>query len=435
MRELLAFCESQREWLLDTIEALVRLESPSTDKPALDRCGRELVARLSAIGARVETLSLERSGNHLRAEFPSTSLRPGPSTARGADPATARGTGPATARGTGPATGRGTGPETARGTDPATARGTGGHGDRQVLILCHFDTVWPVGQIRRMPVRLEDGRLFGPGTFDMKAGIAIGMLALRALAETGRALPFRVVALLTTDEEVGSATSRHLIEEAAQRSEAVLVLEPALPGGALKTARKGCGEFELRVRGISAHAGIEPGKGASAIHEMARQIVALEALRDLPRGISVNVGVVTGGTRTNVVADDARARIDVRVPAMSDAARIESALRALKPQTPGTSLEITGGVDRPPLERTAAVERLYEKARSVAAELGRDLGEGSTGGGSDGNFTAALGVPTLDGLGPIGDGAHALHEHVIVDELPWRAALVAGLMVRLGEDG
>jgi glutamate carboxypeptidase len=205
MRELLAFCESQREWLLDTIEALVRLESPSTDKPALDRCGRELVARLSAIGARVETLSQERSGNHLRAEFLSTAL--------------------------------GAGPATARGTGPATARGTGGHGDRQVLILCHFDTVWPVGQIRRMPVRREDGRLFGPGTFDMKAGIAIGMLALRGLAETGRVLPFRVVALLTTDEEVGSATSRHLIEEEAQRSEAVLVLEPALPGGALKTAR------------------------------------------------------------------------------------------------------------------------------------------------------------------------------------------------------
>jgi glutamate carboxypeptidase len=282
-----------------------------------------------------------------------------------------------------------------------------------------------------MSVRRENGRLFGPGTFDMKGGIAIGMLALRALAETGRGLPFRVVALLTTDEEVGSTTSRHLIEAEARRSEAVLVLEPALPGGALKTARKGCGEFELRVRGISAHAGIEPGKGASAIHEMARQIVALEALQDLPRGISVNVGVVTGGTRTNVVADDARARIDVRVPAMSDAARIESALRALQPQIAGTSLEVTGGVDRPPLERTAAVERLYEKARSVAAELGRDLGEGSTGGGSDGNFTAALGVPTLDGLGPIGDGAHALHEHVLVGALPGRAALLAALIARI----
>jgi glutamate carboxypeptidase len=307
--------------------------------------------------------------------------------------------------------------------------------DRQVLILCHFDTVWPVGQLRRMPVRREDGRLFGPGTFDMKAGIAIGMLALRALAETRRDVPYRVVMLLTADEEVGSATSRALIEDEARRSEAVLVMEPALPGGALKTARKGCGEFELRVRGVSAHAGIEPGKGASAIHELARQIVALEALQDLPRGVSVNVGVVTGGTRTNVVADDASARIDVRVPAMSDASRIEDALRTLKPRTPGTSLEVTGGVDRPPLERTAAVARLYEKARSVAAELGRDLGEGSTGGGSDGNFTAALGVPTLDGLGPIGDGAHALHEHVIMDELPWRAALVAGLVIRLGEGG
>jgi glutamate carboxypeptidase len=386
MRELLAFCESQRDWLLETIEALVRLESPSTDKPALDRCGHELVARLTALGGRVETLPQERSGNHVRAEFfgPSTSL---------------------------------------------------GAGDRQVLLLCHFDTVWPVGQLRRMPVRREDGRLFGPGTFDMKAGIAIGMLALRALAETRRALPHRVVMLLTADEEVGSTTSRALIEDEARRSGAALVLEPALPGGALKTARKGCGEFELRVRGVSAHAGIEPGKGASAIHELARQIVALEALQDPARGVSINVGVVSGGTRTNVVADEARARIDVRVPAVSDASRLETALRALTPQTPRTSVEVTGGVDRPPMERTAGVARLYEKARSVAAELGRDLGEGSTGGGSDGNFTAALGVPTLDGLGPIGDGAHALHEHVVVDELPWRAALVAGLVLRLAEGG
>lgn len=382
MRELLTYCESQRDWLLETIEALVRLESPSTDKPALDRCGRDLVARLGALGGRVETMPQDRSGDHVRAEF----LSPGAS-------------------------------------------------GRQVLILCHFDTVWPVGQLRRMPVRREDGRLFGPGAFDMKAGIAIGMLALRALAETRRALPSRVVMLLTTDEEVGSTTSRPFIEDEARQSDAVLVLEPALPGGALKTARKGCGEFELRVRGVSAHAGIEPGKGASAIHELARQIIALEALQDPKRGVSLNVGVVTGGTRANVVADDARARIDVRVPAMSDASRIEGALRALTPQTPGTSLEVTGGVDRPPLERTAAVARLYEKARGVAAELGRDLGEGSTGGGSDGNFTAALGVPTLDGLGPIGDGAHALHEHVIMDELPWRAALVAGLVLRLGEGG
>lgn len=391
MRNLLAFCESQREWVVDTAETLVRLESPSTDKLALDRCGRELVAGLSALGGRVETLPQERAGDHVRAEFPSTAPEAG---------------------------------------GPSTALGAGGR-DAQILLLGHFDTVWPVGQLRQMPVRRGDGRLFGPGTFDMKAGIAIGMLALRALGETGRRLPCRVVMLLTTDEEVGSATSRDLIEDEARRSEAVLVLEPGLPGGALKTSRKGCGEFELRVRGILAHAGIDPGKGASAIHELARQIVALEALQDRSRGVSLNVGVIVGGTRTNVIADDARARIDVRVPTMADAARVDAALRALQPRTAGTSLEITGGINRPPLERTPAVGRLYDMARAVAAELGRELAEGSTGGGSDGNFTAALGVPTLDGLGAVGDGAHALHEHVIVDELPWRAALVAGLIAYL----
>lgn len=392
MSDLLSFCESQREWLIETIETLVRLESPSTDKVAVDRCGCELVARLSVLGANVETLPRERTGNHVRAEFPSTGL----------------------------------------GASPSTALGASGRGGPQILLLGHLDTVWPVGQLQRMPIRRENGRLFGPGTFDMKAGLGIGMLAVRALRESGR-LPCRVVMLVTTDEEVGSTTSRADIEEEAQRSAAVLVLEPSLPGGALKTSRKGCGEFDLRVRGVSAHAGIDPGKGASAIHELARQIVALEALQDPARGVSVNVGVIEGGTRTNVVADDARARVDVRVPTLADAARVEAAFQGLRPRLPGTSLEVAGGVGRPPLERSPAVARLYERARAVAAELGRELGEGATGGGSDGNFTAALGVPTLDGLGAVGDGAHALHEHVIEDELPWRAALVAGLMVRISE--
>lgn len=376
MRDLLSFCEAQREWLTETLETLVRLESPSTDKPALDRCGHELVTRLSAIGGRVETLSQVRAGDHVRAEF--------------------------------------------------------GHGDRQVLLLGHFDTVWPVGQLRRMPLRHEHGCVFGPGTFDMKAGLAIGVLAIRALDETGPTA-CRTVMLLTTDEEIGSVTSRDAIEEEARRSQAVLVLEPSLPGGAVKTSRKGCGEFDLRVRGISAHAGVEPGKGVSAIHELARQILALESLQDLDRGISVNVGVVSGGTRTNVIAEDARARVDVRVPTLEDAAKVEAAVRGLTPRLAGASLEIAGGVGRPPLERTPGVARLYEMARGVARDLGRDLGEGSTGGGSDGNFTAALGVPTLDGLGAVGDGAHALHEHVVLDELPWRAALVAGLIRRIAQ--
>jgi len=369
------FCRDARPWLLETIEALVSLESPTTDKAAVDQCGRALAARLEAIGGRVSRLPRADRGDHLLAEF--------------------------------------------------------GCGTSQILLLGHFDTVWPVGQLERMPLVRSNGRMHGPGVFDMKAGIAIGMLATRALLETGISLSHRIVMLWTTDEEVGSATSRAAIEDEARRSDAVLVLEPSLPGGAVKTARKGCGEYELRVRGVAAHAGIDPSKGASAIHELARQIVLVQKLQDLDRGVSVNVGIISGGTRTNVVAEEARAVIDVRAPTQADAARVDTAFRALKAVDSRTAVSVTGGMDRPPLERTAQVARLYEQAFEVARELGQALGEGSTGGGSDGNFTAALGVATLDGLGAVGDGAHALHEHVDIESLPDRAALVAGLIARI----
>jgi glutamate carboxypeptidase len=237
--------------------------------------------------------------------------------------------------------------------------------------------------------------------------------------------------LWTTDEEIGSGTSRETIEATARESAAVLVLEPALPGGALKTARKGCGEFELTVHGVAAHAGLDPGKGASAIHELAAQIAAIERFQDLPRGISVNVGIVSGGSRPNVVAEEARATIDVRAPTREAAAALESAFRGLHPVRPGTRLTIRGGFERPPMERTPLVAGLFTRASQVASSLGRDLGEGAAGGGSDGNFTAAAGVPTLDGLGAVGDGAHAAHEHVDVAALPWRAALIAGLLAAL----
>jgi glutamate carboxypeptidase len=243
----------------------------------------------------------------------------------------------------------------------------------------------------------------------------------------------RIVMLWTTDEEIGSDTSRTTIEAEARASDAVLVVEPSLPGGAVKTHRKGCGEFTVTARGVAAHAGIDPRKGASAIHELAHQILVLEGLQDLERGISLNVGQIEGGTRGNVVAERASAVVDVRVPTMADAARIERAVRGLSPRNPKVALEIHGGVGRPPMERTAGTGRLYEKARAVAAELGRDLAEGGTGGGSDGNFTAAIGIPTIDGLGPDGDGAHAVHEYVLLGELPWRAAFLAGLAVRLNE--
>jgi glutamate carboxypeptidase len=237
--------------------------------------------------------------------------------------------------------------------------------------------------------------------------------------------------LWTTDEEVGSGTSRGRIEAEARSAKAVLVLEPSLPGGAVKTRRKGCGEFVLTVHGVSAHAGIDPSKGASAIHELAHQILALQALADPARGISVNVGLVSGGSRPNVVAEQARAVIDLRVETLADAREVEAAVRALQPRHPAVRLSVSGGVERPPLERSEAVVRLYEVARGVARELGRDLDEGGTGGGSDGNFTAALGVPTLDGLGPQGDGAHALHEHVLLEDLAWRTVFLARLLSRM----
>ncbi len=374
MRTYLDFCERERDWLLETTTALTRHESPTPDKSAVDVCGRELGRRLEAVGATVETIAQPETGDHLRAVI--------------------------------------------------------GSGSPTVMILGHFDTVWPVGSVERMRMREEDGRLYGPGVFDMKAGIAIAMLAARALQSTGRLGARRLVMVFTADEERGSGSSRELVEAEALRSDAVFVLEPSLPGGALKTGRKGCGEFELRVTGIPAHAGVDPTKGASAIDELAAQVAALGALRDPDTGVSVNVGLIEGGERPNVVAEHARAVIDVRAVRRDDARRAEDAIRALRPTLDGTTLDVVGGFSRPPLERTPGVARLYDRARELAGELGRSLGEGSTGGGSDGNFTAALGVPTLDGLGAVGDGAHALHEHVEIEHLTWRAALLAGLIER-----
>jgi glutamate carboxypeptidase len=386
-RDLLTYCQSQNAWLRETIEALVRVESPSHDKAAVDRCGNELERRLTDLGASVARLRQDTRGDHLRAHWKGTRER---------------------------------------------GQGKKEKAEEQILLLGHFDTVWDVGALEQMPLREVDGRLYGPGIYDMKSGIAVSMLAMRALDSLDAGGRPRVVVLWTTDEEIGSGTSRGVIEEEARRSRAVLVLEPSLPGGAVKTSRKGVGEFELVVHGVAAHAGLDPGKGASAIHELARQILNLEALQDPDRGVTINVGVITGGSRPNVVADRASARIDVRVQTMADAALLESAIRGLRAANPAVGLEIAGAVERPPLERSPGVRRLYERAVGIAAALGRDLPEGAAGGGSDGNFTAALGVPTLDGLGPQGDGAHALHEHVLVDDLTWRGAFLAGLIESLG---
>jgi glutamate carboxypeptidase len=299
-----------------------------------------------------------------------------------------------------------------------------------VLLLGHLDTVWPVGELERQPLRRDGNLLYGPGVYDMKAGLAIGLLAVRALLEQG-SLPGTIVVLVTSDEETGSRTSRRVIEDEARRSQAVLVLEPALPGGAVKTRRKGCGEFRLAVRGRAAHAGIEPERGASATLELAHQILAIQHLQDPAADTTVNIGVVRGGSRPNVVAAEAEAVIDVRVASRTEELRLAAALHNLRPVVPGTLLEISGGFDRPPLERTPEIGRLFNLAGEVASALGRQLEEGGTGGGSDGNFTAALGVPTLDGLGAIGSGAHAFGEHIDVSEIAWRAALVAGVVERV----
>lgn len=301
-----------------------------------------------------------------------------------------------------------------------------GKGSEPIVLLCHHDTVWPVGTLARLPYRVETDRVTGPGSYDMKAGIVQAAFALE------RARPKRpVVILSTSDEEVGSASSRALIEETARHARAVLVLEPAASGGALKTARKGVADFVLEIDGRAAHAGVEPEKGISAIEEMAHQVLALKALADPAAGTTINIGVVHGGTRPNVVAAQARADIDVRFTRASEAARIAAAIESLQPRLAGARLRIRRGVDRPPMERSPGVARLAELAQRLAGELGFLLPETSTGGGSDGNFTAALGVPTLDGLGPNGGGAHADSEHLLVESWLQRTELLRLLIEAL----
>ena len=385
MKPYLDYCLANHEWLLELIEALVAIESPSDDPAAVDRCGAELAARLESLGGKITRI--ESSDAHLR-------------------------------QGYGAQAG-------------AHLRAAFGSGPRQILLLGHFDTVWPIGQIQQMPLKRDGGKLYGPGVFDMKAGIGLATLATRALLDRAELTDCQIVMLWTTDEEIGSTTSRGLIEVEASRSDAVLVFEPSLPGGALKTSRKGVGQFEMITRGVSAHAGLDPGKGISAIRELARQIVAIDDLQDPASGVTLTVGVVSGGTRANVVPAEARATIDARAVTRADADRVQRVMHALQPHLAGASVHVSGGFDRPPLERTPAIVALFEQAKAAAEDIGVKLEEGSAGGGSDGNFTAALGVPTLDGFGAVGDGAHALHEHVEIDALIPRAATIAGLLQQL----
>ena len=360
---------------LPFLEQMVNMESPSTDKPLVDVFGRFVGARFEAIGGQVDFARVERFGDHLRVRF---------------------------------------------------SAGTG----RPVLLLGHIDTVFSAGEAAKRPFRIDNGRATGPGVFDMKAGILLMYEALRALRDDGR-LKRPVTVLLTTDEEIGSTSSRALIEAEARAACAVFVMEPSLPGGVLKTARKGVGHFTIKAIGRAAHAGVDPTRGINAIEEAAHQVIALKRMSQNDRGTTVTVGVIQGGTRSNVVPAEAALDVDVRVPTMEEAERVTQTIRALQPQLPGARLEVRGGVNRPPMERTADIVRLFELAREIAAEMNIDLREGSTGGGSDGNLTAALGVPTLDGLGAVGDHAHGVDEFVEVASLPQRGALLAGLIERV----
>lgn len=301
-----------------------------------------------------------------------------------------------------------------------------------ILIVGHLDTVWPVGTLQRLPFRTTDeGTAHGPGIFDMKASVAIVAHALEAIAALPLTTKHPVTLLLTCDEEIGSKTSRALVEQEAAHAVAALVLEPPIPGGVVKTGRKGIAGFTVKVAGRAAHAGLDPSQGINAIVELAHQTLRLAALNDFERGLTVNVGVAQGGTTSNVVPAEACAKVDVRFWTMEDGQWLEETIRNLQPVLTGAQLAITGGINRPPMQRSEKNLALYEVAKQCAAELGFDLKEGVVGGGSDGNFTAALGVPTLDGLGVDGAGAHAEHEHIILADIPRRAALLTRLMMEI----
>jgi len=374
-QDRLRYFESRQDSLVQTIREFVDIESPSDSKLDADRMGALLALKFQALGGRARIHRAENYGDNIQIDFPGRDHR------------------------------------------------------KPVLLLGHFDTVYPLNTLSNMPCRIANGRLHGPGVLDMKSGIALMLYAVEALQSWHGSLPRPVTVFLVSDEEVGSYSSRKITEALARKSAAVLVLEPAAGlGGAVKTARKGVGEFKLTVEGIASHAGLDPSKGHSAILELARQIAALSKLNNLGQGLSVNPGVIYGGTRTNVVAARAVVEIDVRIKRARQAALLDRKLRALKPFDKSCKLTMEGGINRMPMERTPGVAALYKKARAIAAHIDWPLDEAAVGGGSDGNFTAGIGIPTLDGLGGVGDGAHAVHEHIVISELPRRALLLAAMI-------
>jgi glutamate carboxypeptidase len=378
MRALIAGARRKERSLLDLTRKLVAAESPSDAKSAVDACVALAAAHFRRLGGRIRLHRQARNGNILEARFGPRSAQP---------------------------------------------RGEA----KPILLLGHLDTVWPVGTIASMPCRLRDGRLWGPGTLDMKTGVAMAATALELLLEA-EMLRREIVLLLVSDEEIGSPVSRPITEALAHKCAAVFVLEPA-QGLAYKTARKGTGDWRIDVKGVAAHAGVDFLKGANALRELACAIETVSRWTDLKRGLTVSVDVAAGGAKSNVVPAEAWAEVDVRILRRADGPRIARKFAALRPTDPRCTLTATGGINRPPMERSRGGVRLFRKAQALAGELGLALDEALSGGGSDGNFTAALGIPTLDGMGAVGEGAHARHESVFVEHLAPRTALLAGMLI------
>jgi len=374
MRALLAGARKREKTLVDLTRRLVLAQSPSDSKAAVDACVAVAASHIKALGGRLKLHPQRQFGDILEARF-------GPRRSGAAQP---------------------------------------------ILLLGHLDTVWPVGTLKTMPCKVSNGRLWGPGTLDMKAGVAMALTAIEMLLDAGT-LDREIVLLLNTDEEVGSPVSRPVTERLARECETVYVLEPA-QGLAYKTARKGTGDWRIEVKGVAAHAGVDFEKGASAIRELARVIDTVSGWTDLRRGLSVSVGVAAGGTKTNVIPASAWADVDVRIARAPDGPRIGRKFARLKAIDKRCTLTVTGGLNRPPMERTRGTIRLFERAQALAAEIGLDLPEASTGGASDGNFTSALGIPTLDGMGAVGEGAHAPHESILIEHLAPRSALLAAML-------
>lgn len=375
MSEILTYLKTQQAAMIRLLEQWVNQDSPTFNKEAVDTMGQMIVeAFLETGGTLTATHPQPEKGDHYTITY--------------------------------------------------------GEGQSQILILCHFDTVWPMGEAKKRPFTIEGGLAKGPGVHDMKAGTLMSLFALKAIHELKLRPACKLVYLLTSDEEISSPTSRRIIEAEGRKSSYCLVLEGSL-GGPLTTRRKGVGRFKMEITGLAAHAGIEPQKGISAVEELAHQIQTLHALTDLDRGITVNVGVISGGERPNIVAPTAYAEIDLRVLTPTDGETLTQKILGLQPHLPGCQLEISGGMTRPPWVETPASLALFEKAQAIARDLGFDVDKVRSGGGSDGSFVAALGVPTLDGLGSLGNGAHALSEHTILEALPLRAALLAELILSL----